>query len=295
MNYKDGKWAKRILELQYDDGSWGYFHSLSTLTPGQFSSMTTEQALRRLEILGYTIDDKPVKKAVKYLHGCLAGKTKIPDREEKTHNWKIYTELMLSTWIRIFTPENKLANNVAAKWRELIGAAFRNGYYEHNEYTAKYEYIFGIKLNPKAGRLVDFVHFYPISLLTNVLDKEIEANYFKYVLEHDSGMYYIYDNKLKNVPENFQSRNTSYYLRAIELLSKYDNPECKKQLQFVVKWLKGNMLTKNVWDMGKEAKDGIYLPLSDSWKMQEDRIRDCTYRISRAIEALTVRSSLVGV
>ena len=49
MNYKDGKWAKKILELQRDDGSWGYFHSLSTLTPGRFPSMTTEQALRRLE------------------------------------------------------------------------------------------------------------------------------------------------------------------------------------------------------------------------------------------------------
>ena len=116
-----------------------------------------------------------------------------------------------------------------------------------------------------------------------------------YVLEHDAGVYYVYTKKLAIVPNIFCSKNTSYYLRAIELLAKYDNPECKKQLQFVVKWLKGNMLTKNVWDMGKEAKDGIYLPLSDSWKMQEDRIRDCTYRISRALEALTVRSSLVGV
>ena len=179
-----------------------------------------------------------------------------------------------------------MANNIAGKWREIISTAFKNGFYDHDEYVNKYEDIFDIKLNPKAGRLVDFVHFYPISLLTNLLDKEIEAKYFKYVLENDSGMYYIYDNKLKNVPEKFQSKNTSYYLRAIELLSKYDNPECKKQLQFIVKWLKGNMLTKNVWDMGKEAKDGINLPLSDSWKTDEDRVKDCTYRISKLLSRL---------
>jgi hypothetical protein len=248
--------------------------------------MTTEQALRRLEILGYTIDDKPIKRTVSYMNDCLIGKIKTPDREEKTHNWKIYTELMLSTWIRRFTRENKPANKAALKWRELIDAAFKKGLYDHNEYIAKYENIFETKLNPKAGRLVDFVHFYPVSLLTNLLDREIEARYFKYVVEHDGGMYYIYSGKLNIVPENFQSRNASYYLGAIELLSKYDNPECKKQLQFVVKWLKENMLTKNVWDMGKEAKDGVNFPLSDSWRTDEDRIRDCTYRIGNLLNTL---------
>jgi hypothetical protein len=95
MDYKGGKWAKKILELQHEDGSWGYFHTLSN--PSQKQPMTTEQALRRLEILGFTIDDKPVKKTVDYMNNCLIGKIKIPDHEGKTHNWKIYTELMLST------------------------------------------------------------------------------------------------------------------------------------------------------------------------------------------------------
>jgi hypothetical protein len=287
MNYKDGKWAKKILELQLDDGSWGYFHSLSTLTPGQFPSMTTEQALRRLKVLGYTIDDKPVKKAVTYLNNCLKGNTKIPDREEKTHNWNVYTELMLSAWIKKFTDENKAANCVAEKWRDIVSAAFKNGFYAHNEYVAAYERIFGIKLNPKAGRLVDFVHFYPISLLTNFLDRKIEAKYFLYILEHDSGMYYVYNNKLCDIPP-FQSRNASFYLGAIELLLKYDNPECKKQLQFVAKWLKDNMLANNEWDMGKEAKDGVNFPLSDSWKNDRLRVEDCTYRISKIIKSLEI-------
>jgi len=96
----------------YEDGSWGYFHSLSNPTSKQ--PITTEQALRRLEILEFTIDDKPIKKAVKYMNDCPIGKNKIPDRDEKTHvPWKKYIELMLSTWIKIFTNENKKANNTA--------------------------------------------------------------------------------------------------------------------------------------------------------------------------------------
>jgi hypothetical protein len=127
MNYKDGKWAKKIIELQQNDGSWGYFHSLSNPTPKQ--PMTTEQALRRLEILGFTMEDKPIKKAVKYMNDCLIGKNRIPDREEKTHNWNIFTSLILSTWIRIFTNENKPANSITKKWCKLINNSFANNNY----------------------------------------------------------------------------------------------------------------------------------------------------------------------
>jgi hypothetical protein len=282
MYFKDGKWARKIIELQHDDGSWGYFHTLSKPSPKQ--PITTEQALRRLEILGFTVDDKPVKKAVNYMNNCLMGKNRIPDREEKTHNWKLYTALMLSTWIRIFTQDNKAANNVAGQWAEIINSSFANKEYDHNIYVNKYENVFGIKLNPKAGRLVDFVHFYPISLLTNVLDKKIEAQYFKYILEHDCGMYYIYDKKIKDVPKIFQSKITNNYLRAIEILAKYNNPECKKQLKYAAKWLKENMTKNNEWDMGKESKDGIYFPLSDSWKLKEDRIRDCSYKMNQLLK-----------
>jgi len=284
MDYKNGKWAKKIIELQHNDGSWGYFHSLSNPTPEQ--PMTTEQALRRLEILGFTINDKPIKKAVKYMNDCLIGKNRIPDREEKTHNWNVFTGLILSTWIRIFTKDNENANNITEKWREIISNAFVNNTYEHNIYVNKYENIFGIKLNPKAGRLIDFVHFYPVSLLANVLDKKIEAKYFKYILEHDCGMYYVYDKKLKDVPKVFQSKITNHYLRAIEILAKYDNPECKKQLKYVAKWLRENKTKNNEWDMGKEAKDGISFPLSDSWRTEENRIKDCTYRINKLLEKI---------
>jgi hypothetical protein len=118
------------------------------------------------------------------------------------------------------------------------------------------------------------------------LDKNTEAAYFKYILEHDGGMYYIYGDKLKNIPEAFQSKKASNYIRAIELLAKYDNPECRKQLQFIIKWLENNMKTKDEWDMGKESKDGINFPLSDSWRKEEDRIKDCTYRIKKLLDAI---------
>ena len=286
MEFKEGKWAKEIMESQHDDGSWGkIFHTLSN--PVSKQPLTTEQALRRLDILGFTIDDKPIKKAVKYMNDCLTGKNHIPDREEKTHTpWKKYIELMLSTWIKIFTKDNEIANSVAQNWCEIINGTFAKGYYDHDLYVHKFEDFLGLKINPRAPRWNDFVSFYTASLLTNELDKKIESQYFKYVLEHDAGVYYVYPKKLAEVPDIFCSKNTSYYLRAIELLAKYDNPECKKQLKFIIKWLKENMTKDNKWDMGKEAKDGILFPLSDYWKTEENRVKDCTYRIRKLLESI---------
>jgi hypothetical protein len=123
--------------------------------------------------IGFTIDDKPIKRAVKYMNDCLIGKNRIPDREEKVHNWNVFTSLILSTWIRIFTKDKEAANKIIEKWCEIINNSFVNNNYDHDIYVNNYENIFRIKMNPKAGRLIDCVNFYPVSLLTNVLDKKI--------------------------------------------------------------------------------------------------------------------------
>lgn len=94
--HKDGKWAKQIISLQDEEGKWGCFHSLS-----QFynAPITAEQALRRLEYLGYTIEDECIQKAVRYMDDCLIGKNAIPDRREKVHDWDIFISMILSTWL----------------------------------------------------------------------------------------------------------------------------------------------------------------------------------------------------
>lgn len=71
MNHKDGKYVKDIIELQNDDGTWGQvFHSLSQ--PNKKHPLTTEQALRRQKVLGFTINDTPIRKAVDCMTSCLA-------------------------------------------------------------------------------------------------------------------------------------------------------------------------------------------------------------------------------
>jgi len=279
-NRYDNKWVQQIVDLQREDGSWGCFHTLSQPTKAQ--PMTTEQALRRLRILGLTKDDEPISRAIAYMEQNL--KQPFPTVfHEKKHDSKTYGDLMLATWIRLFDPNNETALVIAKKWAKIIMSAFQYGVYSNESYVSAYEAEF-VKLNPKAGCLADFVVFYQLAMLPGLLSPEVESAVLDYVLPHKRGIVYIYNSAVNVLPEVFASKNASWYLSAIELLAAYDFTP--RKLGFVVDWLHDNRDADGMWDMGAAVKDGIHFPLSDSWRKPEDRRSDCTARITKLIERL---------
>ncbi len=193
--FKVGKWAEQILLQLRSDGGWGYFHSLAR---PQMGELTTEQALRRLSRLGFTMEDEPIARAVQYLEDCLLHRICTPDRVEKTHDWEIGTQMMFAAWIRHFKKENKHANHVAHCWAQVIHEAFISGEYSETHYLRGFLQVFGKP--PKGPRLLD-----------NARGK---------------------------------------------------------------------------WDLGAEANDGVYFPLSDHWRTNENREHDCTYRIEKLLSKL---------
>lgn len=273
--HKDGKWAWQLMALQREDGSWGRFHSMATHGD---SPVTTEQALRRLRILGCTIEDDCIRRAVAYMDDCLNGRNAIPDPREKVHDWDVFTSLILAARIREFTLENPAANRVAAQWARVISHAFSDGSCSHARYEEAYREI----LKPWGGRLVDFTCFYPMSLLQDMLDARTEEALMEYVLAKQDGMYYIYDRPL-NAPPTFEGLAASRYLGAIEILAGYRH--ALPQLGVVADWLEENRANGG-WDMGPKAKDGVYFPLSDDWRRRENRMADCTERIERLLGRL---------
>ncbi len=98
----DNKWVNQIINLQKSDGSWGHFHSFSQNINKY--SITTEQALRRLSVLGLTYKDEPIRKAVEYMKAVLVGEIVPPDRREKVLNWNYFEQMMMAAWIKLFYP-----------------------------------------------------------------------------------------------------------------------------------------------------------------------------------------------
>lgn len=266
------KWVNDVLELQQSNGSWGYFHSLSLSNK---YPRTTEQALRRLKVLGLDYSDLCIQKTVSYLERFLQGKEDFLDRKERLHDWEVFTHLMAAAQIRQFSPANKSAMDIANKWKEIIEYAFSDNEYKHERYEEAYTTTFSKK--PKGGRLVDFTNFYPLALLPGLLTEKTEGRMMDYVINHSSGIYYIYDRCISTLPEEFASKQTSRYLTAIELLSSYTY--ANEKLLFVGNWLMSYLEEDGFWDMDTSVKDEIVYPLSNSWRNTFNRKIDCTVRI----------------
>jgi len=243
--------------------------------------LTTEQALRRLRILGLTKEDACVRRALEYTEKCFSGVSLIPDRPEVKPDWGLFVETMLATWLKIFLPEHKQALATASRWAWVIEEAFASGSYDSNAYERAYRDAHRSK---DVWYFRSFVNFYPIMLLQDMLTPETESRMLDYVISYPTGIYYISQNPLCVLPKDFASREASFYLAGIEILADYKLAGGK--LGFVVEWLEKHRDENGQWDMGIKAKDGIYFPLSDTWRTPEDRKRDCTERIAKLIRKL---------
>ena len=277
--YKQGKCARDILSLQDSEGAWGYFHTHFSDSPCPY---TTESALRRLEILGYTMEDECIRRAVAYMSDCLSGVKQIPDKAEKNVDWSVFVSLMLAARIRRFTKDNPAANATAQAWANIVTRAFATQAYDDQAYKQAYFDTWGTL--PRGGRLLDLSQFYIISVVNGYLDEKTERSLLAYVIDKPDGIYYAYEAHVGTLPQAFASRQANRYLGCIELLAEY--PGAKHALQFVAHWLKQNQNASGGWDMGARAKDGVYFPLSDNWRTAALREADCTYRISRLLSKL---------
>lgn len=278
-DHRTGKWAAAILSAQEADGTWGAgFHTMAQPTK---APLTTEQALRRLHALGFTIGDEPIRRCVDAMAACLRGERKIDAYWEKGIDWAMYEPLMLAAWIRRFDPDQPDALAYAHRWAKVAEASFALGELDDSTWNTAYEAEFHRKA--RHPRPIGFTAFYHAMLLPGVLSPEAESSMVQHILEH--GMYYVYNKPLIHLPATFASKETSYWLAALELLAEY--PCAKEKLSFATAYLHLSIGPDGQWDLSAKANDKVYFPLSDNWRAGAARKADCTERVRRFLDQIT--------
>ena len=276
-DYRTGKWATAILSAQNADGTWGgMFHSMAR--PGKVP-LTTEQALRRLHALGFTIADEPVRRCVDTMAACLRSERKIDAYWEKGIDWAMFEPLMLAAWIRRFDPAQPDALAYARRWARVAEAGFASGEYDEAAWNTAYEAEFHRR--ERHPQPVKFTALYHAMLLPGVLSPAAGAAMVRHILH--TGVYYIYARPLAPSPAAFASRETSSWLAALELLAEF--PCARDELAFAAAWLHLHA-ADGQWDLGPSARDGVYFPLADSWRSEATRKADCTARIRRLLDKI---------
>ena len=277
-DYRTGKWAAAVLAAQHTDGTWGsMFHSMAQ--PAN-APLTTEQALRRLHALGFTIADEPIRRCVDTMAACLRGERKIDEYWETGLDWAMFEPLMLSAWIRRFAPDQPDALALARRWAYVAEAGFASGTLDESAWNAAYEAEFHRK--DRHPRPLGFSPFYHGMLLPGLLRAETENALVQHILQ--TGVYYVYAKPLAHPPAPFATLETSRWLAALELLAEY--PHAKEHLAFAAAHLYLNIGSDGQWDLGVQSNDKVYFPLSDSWRTEALRKADCTARVQRFLDKL---------
>jgi len=271
------KIIKEITDQQLDDGSWDYFHTLSSRSQ---TNITTENAVRRLLLLGLDKTDEPIRKAFIYMEQFLKKEIDIRDGKEKLSDWNEITDLFAAAWMLEIDNESDIAGEVAHKWAELISLSFSGESFDFIEYSKAFNDIFHVK----AGKRVwDIESFHIAAILQNRITPDVEEKFVNYILNNDKGIYYVtHRRKLIDLPETFMSRETSRFLYAHNLLSRYSS--YKDKCDFVTQWLMENQEDNGFWDLGPKARDNTFFPLSGSWRNPINRKIDSTLYIQKYLK-----------
>ena len=275
----NSKVVKRITDQQLSDGSWDRFHTLSARST---TRITTENAIRRLLVLGLGKKDIPLQKAFSYMEQYLLRQIDYRDHKESFSDWREINELFTATWMLEIDSTSSIAGKVADKWASLITKCFGGPLFNYMNYLAAFQEIF----NVKAGKRVwNIESFHIVSIVRNRLDPLIEDRFIRHILNDDRGLYYMPSSgKLASIPSEFMSRSAVSFVWSHHLLSRY--PSYSKYSVEVYDWLMANQSDDGLWDFGSNAKDDVFLPYSDSWRKKINRKIDSTILVQRYLQSI---------
>lgn len=264
-----------LRKLQFDDGSFGPFHSMSSN-----GAMTTERALRRFYYLSLTSDHEIVRKTLKYVSECLNRDTIISDRREKAIQWDAFCDLMFSSWLFLFSCHSSKVKEVRELWISILEESIVNGTFDKRKYNEVYRYY--IKRLNTGERAINPASFYVVVLVRDGLNEAAKKSYLDYIMQQ--GIYYIYDRPLNRLPEKFGTKNSFEYLEAIRLILPYTKE--KGELLFIKEWI-----DKQIYQIDEVMPyvkaDGMIFPkLAENWRKKKSKQDDITSYLEEFLKIL---------
>lgn len=243
-------WYKQLLSEQYEDGSWGRFHSMDSSIKGR-KFKTTESALLRAKDIGLSKEDAMVSKAVNLLEGYIVGTIPLPDRiEVHKDGGKSFIRsipFMASSDICMFYPDN----DQIQPCREICVTQLQKSFVgdEFDENTWK-----GLNRELK-GICLDASSIYPLRLLQkeNCISEELQKQFLSYIWNRKEGIYYISD-YAPSVRFSAESKDFTRWLYALETLSGFS---------LFTQFMKEDVYSALILETNKLINDEVNVPSSN--------------------------------
>lgn len=262
--------VRDLLSQQKADGSWGRFYSRNKIMKN--AGRTTESAIIRALALGLDREHPAIQHTIQYLEAILEHQTDWPDRTDDFQDFHRAHLMVTAARLRSLDPDNPLALSVADQWGRMIRESIADGVFAEDRIDEVSEAIFGESL-PRQCQLC--FSAYQLLLLRGRLPYPTEKIWIDHLINRSRGVAFLNNHSLRYFPLTFPSQEGLRYLSVLDHLGWYTT--ATDLLEPAADWLWEQRGT-DWWDFGPQGRDGLELPLAESWHSPATRSIDCSIR-----------------
>ena len=186
---KQSEWYRALADTQWENGSWGRFHTQDTKLPKN-QRFTTEGMLGRSRELSLSKDDPIIAKSIRLMERYVRGEETWTDNIEK-HSDKGKSHMfcrpfMTAAAINMIDSANPVIKPLRYVVVETLKTAFENGDFDENFWNQK-EREYHVPGIVRPGTL------YGSMLLqnTNCMDDTLQRRWLDYIWNQSGGIYYV--------------------------------------------------------------------------------------------------------
>jgi len=284
----ENKWVQILRNDQWEDGSWGRFHTEDTSLKQKVPS--TEVGVTRAINLGLDDTHPILQKVTDYIVGILNYSIMPRDVIPKgigRNAWDKFINKIVAASLAEINPHHPILNDYFDSWSRIIKRSFpSNSYNKQNQISAFLEILeinydelsTRFKKRIKEGKELTIDDVYTVNLISTQVHKlnpELEKAFFRRVWNLGIGYLNV---DLRTSPSGLIGTTIfPRWLRSLEVLKPY--PSWKSHVKEIIKWLWDNQTKNGLWDFGKVPTTNRSIKLSSSWRKPNVRIHDWTTRI----------------
>lgn len=272
---KQSKWYLELIGEQWEDGTWGRFHSQDSKMQKKQKFSTTEGALGRARELSLTKDDPMITKCLKKLERYVCGDETWTDNIEmhkdggKGHLF--CRPYMSAAVINTFDPKNPYIKPLRDAVVESLTKAFKNGCFD--------EKVWEQEVRDYRVPSITGPGMYSSMLLRNVncMEDSLQRQYLDYIWNGKNGIYYV-----SSIPpadkRYLEDRRFFEWFSSLELLSDFS---------LFPEFIRSDILSHLMNEVCRIIDGDFELPgtsrYSENWRDKNKRKTDTILRIARLI------------
>lgn len=276
------KWLRELSEEQWENGSWGRFHTQDTKVKQKI--ITTEWAVNRGLELGLSKEDDIFQKTVAHMERMLTGQELPLDREEHHYGFRIAFAYIIASILSKIDSSHPLLVPMRKHVAVCVEQAFSSGQYQEEDWKKAYM--------ERNEVMLSLYCIHPFTILQSgsgsILPEDIEIKLLNWIWHRKEGIYYI----TNHCPADCQPiAEGSFYdwIHGIELLSDFKHwPDFASE---AVEYLLTQQGEDGFWDYGPKANHGVFGHLSEAWRTNNSRKIDCSVKILKLLRKYSDRTA----